>query len=293
LLLMIKKQECVLVQHEVVLVDSGSTDKTVEIAKKYGCRITHIKKEEFTYGRSLNVGCALAKGDYLVFISGHCIPTDETWLDEICRPLVDGDVSYSYGRQVGKGTTKYSESCHFDKWFPEYSKIPQEGFFCNNANAAITHEVWAKYKFDEGLTGLEDMYLAKQLVQSGEQIGYTSSASVYHLHDETWHQLRIRYEREAYALHQIMPEVQVTILDFWRYLFSGVLNDLSRAIGEKLFFSKFIEIILFRFNHYWGSYKGNHLTRKLSAKRKHNYFYPKDLERKSYESSRTTSDEGQ
>jgi len=57
--------------------------------------------------------------------------------------------------------------------------------------------------------------------------------------------------------------------------------------------SKFYEIILFRFNHYWGSYKGNHLMRKLSAKRKNNYFYPKDLERKTYERGRTAADESQ
>lgn len=293
LLSTIYQQKCRLVDVEVVLVDSGSTDRTLEIARKHGCRITQIRKEDFTYGRSLNVGCEFAEGDFLVFVSGHCIPVDENWLDELCRPLLEGVVSYAYGRQVGKDTTKYSESRHFEKWFPRYSKMPQEGFFCNNANAAVIREAWERFRFDEDLTGLEDMYLAKRLVESGEKVGYTASSAVYHIHDETWRQVRIRYEREAYALHQIMPEVHFSLADFGRYFISGVLADYASATRERQFLSKFVEITLFRFNHYWGSYKGNHEMRKLSEKRKKNYFYPKDLERKNYENSCTASYESE
>ena len=293
LISMLKRQRCRLVEFEIIIVDSGSTDETLTIAKQHGCRITHIEKEQFTYGRSLNIGCDFAKGDLLVFISGHCIPVDEDWLDELCQPLIDGVISYGYGRQVGKGTTKYSESRHFEKWFPVYSKSPQEGYFCNNANAVVTRKVWEQYRFNEELTGLEDMYLAKQLVDAEMKIGYISSATVYHIHDESWRQLRIRYEREAYALHQIMPELHFSLTDFGRFFISGMLADFASAIRERQFLQKFIEIILFRFNHYWGSYKGNHAMRKLSAARKKNYFYPKDLERKNYENRCTSSNESE
>ena len=50
---------------EIVLVDSGSTDNTVEIAKNHNCKILHIKKEDFTFGRSLNIGCQAALGKYV------------------------------------------------------------------------------------------------------------------------------------------------------------------------------------------------------------------------------------
>jgi len=282
LLTAVNNQKCKYVDLEVIVVDSGSTDSTVKIAKKHNCRITHIKKEDFTFGRSLNIGCEFAKGDFLLFVSGHCIPTDENWLDDMCQPLINGTCAYSYGRQEGKDTTKYSEYRHFEKWFPVYSKLPQEGFFCNNANAAIKRSAWVQFKYNEELTGLEDMHLAKQLVESGEKIGYVSTASVYHIHDESWQQLRTRYEREAYALREIMPEVHFSLSDFFRFLISGVLSDFGTAIREKSFLSNCIEIVLFRFNHYWGTYKGNHEQRKLSAKRKHNYFYPKDLEKENY-----------
>jgi glycosyltransferase involved in cell wall biosynthesis len=267
---------------EIVIVDSGSTDRTLEIAEKHKCRITHINKSEFTFGRSLNIGCDFARGDFLVFVSGHCIPTNDQWLDELCRPLIENVVSYSYGRQEGKDTTKYSEFRHFEKWFPLYSKLPQEGFFCNNANAAITREAYEKFRFNEELTGLEDMFLAKQLEDSGGKIGYVSNASVYHIHDETWRQVRIRYEREAYALQRIMPEVHFTFSDFCRFLVSGVLSDFGIAIRDKVFLKQALEIVLFRFHHYWGTYKGNQEVRKLSVARKKNYFYPKDLEKEIY-----------
>lgn len=282
LLTQIRNQKCELVDLEVVIVDSGSTDGTLRIAESHNCEIIHIKKSEFTFGRSLNIGCRHASGDILVFISGHCIPVDDNWLDELCKPLINGAVSYSYGRQVGKDTTKYSEYCHFNKWFPEYSKIPQDGYFCNNANAAITRKAWNKITFDEELTGLEDMHLAKQLVQCGEKIGYVSEAGVFHIHDESWEQLCLRYEREAYALHRIMPEVHFTFYDFVRYFLSGVKNDCISALREKIFLKKFHEIILFRFYHYWGTYKGSKIVRKISAQQKRKYFYPKDLEKESY-----------
>lgn len=284
-------QNCESVDLEVIIVDSGSTDATLQIAKKFPCKVAHIKKVDFTFGRSLNMGSELAQGDFLVFISGHCLPINNTWLDELVKPLFLDCISYSYGRQEGKHTTKYSEYRHFEKCFPEYDKIPQEGFFCNNANAAITRQAWQKYKFNEELTGLEDMYLAKQLVDDGKKIAYTSKASVYHIHDETWSQVRIRYEREAFALQRIMPEVHFTIGDFFRFFVSSLFSDSAAALIHKKLLRSFPEIFMFRLMHYWGTYKGNREVRNLSTKMKYHYFYPKDLEKDNYEKkdSRTTA----
>ena len=56
---------------EVIIVDSGSHDNTLVIANSFNCKIISIKKENFTFGRSLNYGCSAAIGDILIFISGH------------------------------------------------------------------------------------------------------------------------------------------------------------------------------------------------------------------------------
>ena len=280
---------------EVVLVDSGSTDRTLEIAQSFGCRITHIKKEDFTFGRSLNVGCDFSTGDYLVFVSGHCIPATESWLINLIQPLRDGLAEYSYGRQVARGTTKFSENELFNKFYPEYSKQPQEGYFCNNANAAVIRASWSRFKFNEELTGLEDMYLARRIVEESEgRVAYKADAPVFHIHDESWRQVRIRYEREAYALQKIMPGMHFNLADFFRFYFASVLQDMASAINKGVLIKKLPSIILFRLMQYWGTYRGHHEHRKASQEMKYRYFYPKDIEREEYEkeSSRIATNEG-
>ncbi|MFY8298538.1 glycosyltransferase [Pseudoalteromonas sp. SS15] len=274
LLASIKVQESDLFDIEVVLVDSGSTDNTLPIAKSYNCRITYIKKSEFTFGRSLNIGCEFANGDFLVFISGHCIPCDKSWVENLVKPLVE-TCDYTYGRQLGRDTTKFSERQLFLKYFPEKSSIPQEGFFCNNANSALRKDVWEQFKFDEQLTGCEDMYLAKDIVAKGGLIGYVAEAGVYHIHDESWKNVQIRYEREAIALQKIMPQVHVSVQDMIKYIVVGIVKDVKISIKKNVFFKEIYSIIRFRVAQYYGAYKGNHINRKLSQQMKLKYFYPR------------------
>jgi glycosyltransferase involved in cell wall biosynthesis len=259
---------------EVVIVDSGSTDSTLDIARNFDCRITTISKDEFTFGRSLNVGCRFSRGDFLVFVSGHCIPASDEWLMKLVKPLAESESSYSYGRQLGRDTTKFSERMLFKKYFPAESRIPHEGYFCNNANAAVSRAAWEKYGFDESLTGLEDMFLAKQLVSDGHKVAYVADAPVYHIHDETWRGVRIRYEREALALRAILPELHFGFGDFLRCYCSGVAADVAAATRDHVLSKNLYEILCFRLMQYWGAYRGNHEHRRLSKEMKMRYFYP-------------------
>lgn len=274
LLTMISRQTLQEAQYEVVLIDSGSEDKTISIAEHHKCRITTITKQEFSFGRSLNRGCDFAKGDILVFVSGHCIPEHEHWLQSLCQPLIDGVASYTYGRQVGDDDSYYSERRIFAKYYPQQSKIPQTGFFCNNANSAITRKAWAKLRFDEDLTGLEDMALAKPLVAAGHKVAYVAEAPVFHHHSETWPQVQRRFEREAIALQQIMPEVQISAIDVARYIISSVAMDWKSAYSHKTLRASFRNILRYRIAQYIGSYKGNNDHRRTSRTRKESFFYP-------------------
>lgn len=260
---------------EVIVVDSGSTDETLKIAADHGCRIEHIKKEDFSFGRSLNIGCQAATGEILVFISGHCIPVDESWLERLVEPLADGRVVWTYGRQIGNGTSHFSEQQIFRKYFPPVSQVPQDGFFCNNANSALLRAVWERHPFDEELTGLEDMHLAQRLVTGGMRLGYVAEAPVFHLHHETWGKVRNRFEREAIALQRIMPGVHVTFGDFLRYVTSSIMLDFGEALQQGALLKNAGPIVMYRLAQYWGSYQGNHLHRKLSRELKEQYFYPR------------------
>ena len=274
LLIMVAAQRTHGLDVETVLVDSGSTDGTLEIAGRHGCVITTIQKSEFSFGRSLNRGCASAKGDILVFVSGHCVPVGDTWLQALCQPLIDGLASYSYGRQIGDDDSNYSERRIFAKYFPDDSAIPQEGFFCNNANSALLRRVWHDNPFDEALTGLEDMALAKQLVHRGHKIAYVAEAPVFHHHQESWAQVRRRFEREALALKSIMPEVQLSRHDVARYILRSVLGDWRAAWRNNISSTSWPDMLRYRWNQYIGSYKGNHEHRRLSQHAKERFFYP-------------------
>ncbi len=72
--------------HEIILVDSGSTDGTPEIALAMGVQVVPIDKRQFTFGRALNLGCRHATGDILVFVSAHVYPSYDTWLATLLAP---------------------------------------------------------------------------------------------------------------------------------------------------------------------------------------------------------------
>jgi len=273
LLEMIRRQETSF-DVEVVLIDSGSTDQTVEIASSYGCRITYITKQEFSFGRSLNRGCEFSTGDILVFISGHCVPVDRHWLQNLCQPIAAEKVTYTYGKQIGDDDSNYSERRIFAKYFPAASAVPQEGFFCNNANSAVLRSAWEHNRFDEELTGLEDMELAKRLVEQGHKVGYVAEAPVFHHHQETWASVRRRFEREAIALRSIMPEVQLSLFDVLKCVIRSVSSDWRSARRHGISSTTLLQMLRYRWNQYLGSYKGNHEHRVLSHAAKQRFFYP-------------------
>lgn len=262
--------------YEVTIVDSGSTDDTLLIAKSFECNIVHIKKSQFSFGRSLNFGCNFKKCDYLVIISGHCIPYNNFWLINLINPLVEKKCDYVYGKQIGRDTTRFSEQQVFSKFFNNKSSIPQNNYFCNNANAAITYKVWKKYKFNEDLTGCEDKDLAKKLISNNFKIGYISNSIVFHIHNEKWSQIATRYEREAIAHHTITPNLTFNFIDFILFYFASLVHDIKEALKRGVFLRYFCEIILYRFFQYYGTYKGFNVSKKITKEMTNKFFYPKD-----------------
>ncbi len=66
---------------EILLVDDRSTDRTLEIAREYGCRIIQIPEGKFSHPYSCNLGAENARGEFLVFLNGHSIPCSTTFLE--------------------------------------------------------------------------------------------------------------------------------------------------------------------------------------------------------------------
>ncbi len=84
---------------QIILVDSGSTDATVEIASRFPVEVISIRPEDFTFGRSLNVGVSHARADFVVIASAHVYPVYPDWLEHLLSPLTDSQVALTYGKQ--------------------------------------------------------------------------------------------------------------------------------------------------------------------------------------------------
>lgn len=189
---------------EVVVVDSGSYDRTVHIAREAGARVLQIESRDFTFGYSLNAGVCAATGSKVVLVSAHTEPVGSSWLSALVAPLEQPEVAMVCGRQRGDARSKLAELWDFDRTFGEQTvDLTPRNFFGNNANAAIRRELWEDHPFDEFLPGLEDLEWARYWTERGRRVVYEPKATVYHIHEETWQQVRRRYYREAVALKQM------------------------------------------------------------------------------------------
>lgn len=264
---------------QIVVVDSGSTDATLSIVSRYPVEIQSIEPEQFSFGRSLNVGCGAATGEVLVFASAHVHPVYDTWLTELTAPFVDPDVALAYGRQVGNGATKYSEQRVMARWFPAHSIARQEHPFCNNANAAIRRSVWKSEPYDERLTGLEDLAWAKRAMEAGHAISYVATAPVVHAHDESWAQIVNRYRREAIAHKRIYHEQDMSAMDAIRLSIANIASDYVHAARDGVLTKNLGSIPAFRAAQFLGTYRGFRQRGEASAALRKRFYYPHGWER--------------
>lgn len=259
---------------EIIVVDSGSTDATVSIASRFPTTILHIKPEQFTFGRSLNLGCSVASGDYLVFASAHVYPVYENWLAALLAPFEDPGIALVYGRQMGSSSTHYSEHRQFERMYPQESRIPQDFPLCNNANAGIRRHLWEQHSYDESLPGLEDLEWGTWALAQGHLLAYEADAVIVHVHEETPAQVYNRYKREAIALTRIRPEDKFGLAGFIRLFLSNILHDARQSISDGLFLQSIASILWYRWMQYWGSYVGFRHSGPVTSQVIRAFYYP-------------------
>jgi glycosyltransferase involved in cell wall biosynthesis len=262
---------------QVILVDSGSTDDTVAIARAHGAGVVHIAPQEFSFGRSLNRGCAQATGEILVFASAHVYPLDEKWLDLLVSPFDRPDVGLVYGQQTGDDRTHFSELEVLRRWFPEIGDENQESPFCNNANCAVRASAWRDLPYDEELTGLEDLDWAKRALASGWKIVYEANARVAHIHDESFAQIRNRYRREAIAHRRIFHDQHMGLLSAVGLCLLAVGRDYLAAIPRRQLLGNLFTIPTFRAAQYLGTWEGFRHRGNVSTALRRRFYYPKGL----------------
>lgn len=262
---------------ETILVDSGSTDQTRAIAARFPVRILNIRPEEFTFGRSLNLGIRAASAELLVLASAHVYPLKEDWLDQLLAPFADERVALAYGMQRGGEGSKFSEDQHFRRWFPGQSDWDQPHAYCNNANAALRRSLWEQNPYDETLTGLEDLAWASWAKEKGYKVAYVAEAAITHLHDENARQIVNRHRREAIALKSILPRSRFTLWHFVSLFLRSAFLDMAAALRRRKLLREMIGIISFRYWQYAGTYRGYQEAGTLDPAERQVFYYPPGL----------------
>ena len=87
---------------EVIAIDSGSTDRTLNVLRSFPIRVEKIRSSEFNHGLTRNMGIDLARGKYVVLLTQDAIPADEHWLRDILDSFDDSSIAGVYCRQVPK-----------------------------------------------------------------------------------------------------------------------------------------------------------------------------------------------
>ena len=176
----------------VLIIDSSSSDRTVEIANDCGVEVLSISKSDFNHGSTRELARKNLGTDIVVFLTQDAIPVNSQTISKLVKPIVTGKASTSYAKQIPKKNAGIFES------FPKelsYGTTPQirskndigkygvYSFFCSNSCAAWSYKALDEIGgFKPTLTN-EDYFACAELLMNGHNVAYVPEAAVIHSHN--------------------------------------------------------------------------------------------------------------
>jgi rhamnosyltransferase len=206
---------------ELLVVDSGSTDGTLEVARRHSARVLCLPKSEFNHGSTRNRGISEARGEFVAMIVQDALPADNLWLQGLVENLAsDERVAGVYSRQVPRPEcnpfTRYALENHFTN-LPErreqyiddlarYEALPPprklQLITFDDVSSCIRRSVWEEYPYKELSFG-EDVEWAQRVMKAGYKLVYDPKSAVIHSHNRS-----AFYEmKRAYVAHKLLGEL--------------------------------------------------------------------------------------
>ena len=183
---------------KVLVVDSASTDQSVQWAQQSGCDILHIEAKDFAHGatRQLALAQVAPFSDWVVFLTQDAILASEQALENLLHVIQSQpQVAAWHGRQLPQSDANAIES-HFRHFnYPAESHVVQfqdkeklglrACFFSNAYGAYRVADLLAIGGFPQNVILGEDTWVAAKLLKAGHKVGYTADSCVYHSHHYT------------------------------------------------------------------------------------------------------------
>ena len=186
-------------QASILAIDSGSTDRTLEILRSRGVEVHTIPRRLFGHGRTRQLACELARSPFLVYLVQDAIPRDQLWLDKLLRnfeearvaavcsrvlpplnasPLKRREVENDLHGSERRVEAHISNSMEYQKMSPEQRRV-----FCSfhDISAAYRRTALLKHPFPDVPFG-EDLLIARALLEAGYKVVFEPLSVVYHAH---------------------------------------------------------------------------------------------------------------
>ena len=217
----VRKQQGDFRLQEIIAIDSGSCDETVQILKQYGVTVVQIPAQEFGHGRTRNLLASHAHGDTLVFLTQDATPANERWLHNLLAPLRhDPSIVGVYSRHIPR------PDCHPMEWHriveyefhgklesrvhamidnPDYERNRYLYRFFANTSSVLRRSFWEHSPFPE-VDFAEDQAWADQVLKAGCKTAYAADSIVIHSHSYGPWANFCRHFEHAVAMHKLFGD---------------------------------------------------------------------------------------
>lgn len=219
---------------EVMVIDSGSADGTLQIASEYPVTLTRIPPEEFGHGRTRNLGARLARGKFLLYVPQDATPVGSDWLHTLLLPFEDPAVAGVYCRQVPRSDASAMEKFFLLNTYPQQYEVKtlgkHEGIslsrcFFSTVGGVIRASLWRDHPFHEDVIMSEDQAWSKEVMLTGHSIVYQPAAELLHSHQYGIVDVFRRNFDSGFSIHQIFSDKTGI----------SVIQSLSRLAHEAVF----------------------------------------------------------
>ena len=181
---------------EILIVDSASVDRTVELVRNHSCvRLLQIDRHDFNHGTTRDMALRNSVGDVVCFLTQDAVPASRDYLQRLVAPMIhDSDIALVTGRQLPKADARRFEQLVRSYNYPDSSSVRSindlekfgiKTFFASDVCSAYRRTAYLECGGFEHVNTNEDMLMAARFIASGLKVAYESSAEVYHSHNLT------------------------------------------------------------------------------------------------------------